>query len=180
MRLDDLLHEFQSSALPSVPDIDQVLAKADRQRAVRRSVAGLGVAAAAVFAFIVTRPQPQATHPIAVAALNTPMVTSAATTTTHLAPTTLTIPPALTTAPKRRSTRTERVPAAQLFYELPDARYLPAPESLHVVRVAVSEERLYALGWLDRAPRNTDRQMDLLLGQDGLARAIRMVDYSFE
>jgi hypothetical protein len=72
------------------------------------------------------------------------------------------------------------VPAAEedtdaSFYPLPEAEALPAVENAMVVRVQLPVSSLQLMG----VPVNEERadasvQADLLLGQDGLARAVRL------
>jgi hypothetical protein len=63
------------------------------------------------------------------------------------------------------------------FYPLPEAEALPAVENAMVVRVQLPVSSLQLMG----VPVNEDSadlsvQADLLLGQDGLARAVRLVE----
>lgn len=63
------------------------------------------------------------------------------------------------------------------FYPLPDADGLPPVESAMVVRVQVPMSSLELIGF----PVNQDRDSDpveaeVLLGQDGLARGVRLVE----
>ncbi len=63
------------------------------------------------------------------------------------------------------------------FYPLPEAEALPAVESAMVVRVQLPASSLQLMG----VPVGEERgdssvQADLLLGQDGLARAVRLVE----
>jgi hypothetical protein len=86
---------------------------------------------------------------------------------------TLSVPP--------KSVRVRRVPAraeevAINFYRLPDADELPPMESATIVRVQLPMSSLRLIG----LPVNEDRaaesiQADMLLGQDGLARGVRIV-----
>jgi len=67
--------------------------------------------------------------------------------------------------------------AAADFYPLPDADALPPVESAMVVRVQMPMESLESIGF----PVNPDRAADpveaeVLLGQDGLARGVRLVE----
>jgi hypothetical protein len=63
------------------------------------------------------------------------------------------------------------------FYPLPEAEVLPAVESAMVVRVQLPVSSLQLMG----VPISNERagasvEADLLLGQDGLARAVRLVE----
>jgi hypothetical protein len=63
------------------------------------------------------------------------------------------------------------------FYPLPEAEALPAVDNAMVVRVQLPVSSLQLMG----VPVNEDSadlsvQADLLLGQDGLARAVRLVE----
>ena len=63
------------------------------------------------------------------------------------------------------------------FYPLPDADGLPPVESAMVVRVQLPVSSLELIGF----PMNQDRDSDpveaeLLLGQDGMARGVRLVE----
>jgi hypothetical protein len=63
------------------------------------------------------------------------------------------------------------------FYPLPDADGLPPVESAMVVRVQLPMSSLELIGF----PVNQDRDSDpveaeVLLGQDGLARGVRLVE----
>jgi hypothetical protein len=61
------------------------------------------------------------------------------------------------------------------FYPLPEAEALPAVETAMVVRVQLPVSSLQLMG-VPVSEENTDAsvQADLLLGQDGLARAVRL------
>ena len=62
------------------------------------------------------------------------------------------------------------------FYPLPEADALPPVENAMVVRVQVPLSSLRLMGYpVDEDGRGTAVQADLLLGQDGLARGVRLV-----
>ena len=66
---------------------------------------------------------------------------------------------------------------AESFYRLPDADILPPLDSAVIVRVQLPLSSLAAMG----VPVDEDRasesvQADLLLGQDGLARGVRLIN----
>lgn len=63
------------------------------------------------------------------------------------------------------------------FYPLPEAEGLPPVENATVIRVQLSVESLQSMGLDMNADNPTDQvQADILLGQDGLARAVRFVE----
>ena len=75
-----------------------------------------------------------------------------------------------------RKAANRRRPASLEFYALPDADSLPPVETATVVRVQLPMSSLRLIGF----PINEDRageavQADVLLGQDGLARGVRLV-----
>jgi hypothetical protein len=62
------------------------------------------------------------------------------------------------------------------FYPLPEAEALPAVESAMVVRVQLPVSSLQLMGVPDSEERaDSSVEADLLLGQDGLARGVRLV-----
>ncbi len=63
------------------------------------------------------------------------------------------------------------------FYPLPEADALPPLESALVVRVQLPLASLQLIGFPINEERAADRvEADLLLGQDGLARGVRLVE----
>jgi hypothetical protein len=63
------------------------------------------------------------------------------------------------------------------FYPLPEAEALPAVENAMVVRVQLSASSLRLMGVpLDEENADAAVQAELLLGQDGLARGVRLVE----
>jgi len=67
--------------------------------------------------------------------------------------------------------------AAGDFIPLPNADQLPQDEDLNVVRVEVPRSAMIALGYSVRADRASERvRADVLMGSDGLARAVRFLD----
>jgi len=75
-----------------------------------------------------------------------------------------------------RKPSSRRRPSSLEFYALPDADSLPPLETATVVRVQLPMSSLRLIGF----PINEDRageavQADVLLGQDGLARGVRLV-----
>jgi hypothetical protein len=63
------------------------------------------------------------------------------------------------------------------FYPLPDAEALPPVESAMVVRVQMPMSSLELIGFPINQDRASDRvEAEVLLGQDGLARGVRLVE----
>jgi hypothetical protein len=63
------------------------------------------------------------------------------------------------------------------FYPLPDAEALPPVESAMVVRVQMPMASLELIGFPINQDRASDRvEAEVLLGQDGLARGVRLVE----
>jgi HAMP domain-containing protein len=63
------------------------------------------------------------------------------------------------------------------FIPVPNADRLPPNEDLNVVRVEVPRSAMIALGYSVTADRAAERvRADVLLGSDGLARAVRFLD----
>ncbi len=61
------------------------------------------------------------------------------------------------------------------FYPLPQAEALPDVESAMVVRVQLPISSLRSMGFPVDEERTDEVQAELLLGQDGLARGVRLV-----
>ncbi len=63
------------------------------------------------------------------------------------------------------------------FYPLPAAEALPAVETAMVVRVELPMSSLRLMGYpVNEEPSGEPVQADVLLGQDGLARGVRVVE----
>ena len=76
----------------------------------------------------------------------------------------------------RRANRSEDVELVTRFFQLREGEDLTALESLQVVRVELTSSALGELGLLvDTETANEPVKADVLVGQDGLARAIRFV-----
>jgi hypothetical protein len=67
--------------------------------------------------------------------------------------------------------------AGGAFIPLPNADRLPQVDDLNVVRVEVPRSAMIALGYSVAADRASERvRADVLMGSDGLARAVRFLD----
>jgi HAMP domain-containing protein len=67
--------------------------------------------------------------------------------------------------------------AGEGFVPVPNADRLPPNEDLNVVRVEVPRSAMIALGYSVTADRAAERvRADVVLGSDGLARAVRFLD----
>jgi len=63
------------------------------------------------------------------------------------------------------------------FYPLPEAEALPAVENAMVVRVQMPVSSLRLMGFpLEEERADAAVQAELLLGQDGLARGVRLAE----
>ncbi|MGI8989620.1 MAG: hypothetical protein ACR2I2_08560 [Bryobacteraceae bacterium] len=143
-------------------DLETILLAAFAKRAKRRAVwkrawvtAGGAIAAAVILATIWRTPQREVLHALPFKAQRAPLVQAAA------------IPPEsppVLARPKRRHPRKPPQPTetASEFYPIPYADPLTPVERAEVVRVRV-DDRLNA---------------ELIVGQDGLARAIRFINAS--
>jgi hypothetical protein len=82
-------------------------------------------------------------------------------------------------SPKTASVRRSHPQSAEVavnFYRLPDADELPPMESATIVRVQLPMSSLRLIGLPVSEERAAESiQADMLLGQDGLARAVRFV-----
>jgi hypothetical protein len=62
------------------------------------------------------------------------------------------------------------------FYPVPDADALPPVENAMVIRVEMTPESLRLMGFaVDEEPAADRMEADVLIGQDGLARGVRLV-----
>jgi hypothetical protein len=182
MRIEDLLDEYKA-ALNEAPlgDFDALLAaEAARQRR-RRIVLPLFAAAAAAICMVLALPRPVAppqTPPApAQAPAQAPLPVLAA-----AAPE----PAPETARPIRKSSaRLKPIPADRPaledppFIPLAQSRLLPQSDVMQVLRVSVSSDRLAALGIATptayNAEGNSQVAAELLLGDDGLVRAVRVL-----
>ena len=99
---------------------------------------------------------------------------------THkIAPPELTVATAVAAPPRRpRPPRRQQPPAevATGFFTLPEARDLPPVESETVVRVQLPRYTMRLVGLPVNEERANERiRADMVLGQDGIARAVRFV-----
>ncbi len=168
MKLDGLVKEYGETLTAPIPDFAAVLAES-RRRKQRRWIGSLtGMAAAASVAWILWLPKP-AEVKVTVA----PVVASL--------PLELAAPAVV--APKLRAVHRAAVPVREEtgFVAIAEMRMLPQPQTYQVLRVSVSGQRLMALGVLQ--PNQVMRptmMADVLLGDDGMARAIRVVGNEYE
>jgi hypothetical protein len=168
MKLQELLEEYRDS-LPSesVPAFDELL-KQQKRRQTRRIWLSAGLAAAACLMAVLgwnARQRPIAVVPVPVVAkVPAPVeveVVSA-------------VPdPLVKRAVKKRPKAVDEVSG---FVAIAENSMLPQPAMFQVLRVSVSGQRLAALGVLrpDQFVRPT-MTADVLLGDDGMARAVRVV-----
>ena len=90
------------------------------------------------------------------------------------------VPPSMSrgrrTPPIDRPGVHQRVNAVGEFVSLPGAAALPPLESGHLVRIRLPVSVLPTLGVMPPLSQRTEVRADVLVGQDGLARAVRLVD----
>jgi hypothetical protein len=164
MRLDDLLKEYGETLTAPVADFSAILADSRRRRRQRWMVGLVGLAAAACACWMLLAPR----APRRVEEQNIAPIAAAST------------PVAAKTVPAagRRPARARRPIAREEtdFVALAETSMLPKPQTYQVVRVSVSGERLFALGVL-RPNQSIQPRMvaDVLLGDDGIARAVRVM-----
>lgn len=172
MKLDGLLKEYGETLTVPIPDFPALMAEARRrkQRAWIGSLAGL--AAAACVAWMLWLPKVEEVRvPVAVAT----------------APVMASVPSGIVAldviVPKLRAVRRVAPPVREEtgFVAIAETRMLPQPQSYQVLRVSVSGQRLMALGVL--RPNQVMSPMmtaDVLMGDDGMARAVRVVGNEYE
>lgn len=190
MRLKDLLQEYREDYLDSTPapgldgfeallqkELQQRQQRRQQQQRQRRIVLPIFAAAAALaLAVLLPRPSGPARPSSSGEA---PVVAQAE----RVASTLETV--AARPQPVRRRMRLSQPipPAPQRswteFVPLPQSRLLPEPDVLQVLRVSVSSERLAALGIAAPATYSESGESnvaaELLLGDDGLIRAVRVL-----
>ncbi len=171
MKLDGLLKEYGETLTAPIPDFAALMAESKwrKQRAWIGSLAGL--AAAASVAWILLMPKAEAVR-VPVVAVGAPVMASApAVVINPVAP------------PRLRTVRRAASPVREEsgFVAIAETRMLPQPQTYQVLRVSVSGQRLMALGVL--RPNQVMLPImiaDVLLGDDGLARAVRVVGNEYE
>jgi hypothetical protein len=167
MKLDGLLKEYGETLTAPIPDFAALMtvARRRRQRAWMASFAGL--AAAACLAWMLWMPKVEAVR-VPVEAVAAPLVARA---------------PVEVVTPKLRNVRRKPAPAREEagFIAIAEMRMLPQPQTYQVLRVSVSGQRLMALGVLrpNQLMRPT-MMADVLMGDDGIARAVRVVGNEYE
>ena len=173
MKLDGLLKEYRES-LPVAPALDfEALKKREQRKS--NSWWVLGLAAAACLAMIWMWPQAVKRElPVRVVVKNEAPVQVAITAPVPVAKRAVHVArPGRRSVPQRLKSQVE---VEDGFVALGASSMLPRPDTFQVLRVSVSGPRLAALGVLrpDQPVSNT-MTADVLLGDDGMARAIRVV-----
>ncbi len=162
-----------SSPREASPELEARLAAAFRRQTKKRKLfrwipAVAATAAAAAFLAILIRPTSVPPPPAAI--------------TYQAAAPALTVSTApVTPGPRRRHTVRRPAPAppnevATSFFALPEARDLPPAEAATLVRVQVPRSTMRLVGLpVNEERANEGIRADMLLGQDGIARAVRFV-----
>lgn len=168
MKLDELLKEYRES-MPASPKLDfDALERRELGRRQRMRWMGI-VAAAAAIAMIMLflKPQPTPMTPVTPAIVAAPIVRPVEQ---------VAAPIVRPVVSHHAATRKRRPRVVNEFIAIGEASMLPAPQSLQVMRVSLSGARLAALGLLPAGRGLEDRMTaDVLTGEDGMARAIRLV-----
>jgi hypothetical protein len=89
------------------------------------------------------------------------------------------IAPAVTVRgrPARLKRRRQSAEAARGFIALPGSETLPVPVAPHILRVRISKGELRQFGFEAPPPMMAEFvRADFMLGEDGLARAVRLID----
>jgi hypothetical protein len=154
------------------PTVEQALLASFRARNARRrrvvwgSAAGAFAAAAAVMTFFFSGPAPKPSNPVAHAIRPAaPDVQEASGE-----------PQQDSDLPQARFAVVRTDDVASSFYPLPEAADLPAIETAIVVRVEMPASSLQFMGVLVGDDASADPvEADVLLGQDGLARGVRLI-----
>ena len=186
LRLTEWLGDYRDSLdQVSTPGRVETLLRAEVRRRRRIPVApwllAVGAAAALALGIWIGRSRPVAPAPVA--KLRTPAVTEL-------------VPSAepeqageLALSPRRMpSSRPRGLPAAPaqqiaspaaIFVMLPGTELMPPAQDLQVLRVRIPRTRIQALGWPVNVDRLDERVLaDVMVGEDGVARAIRLVQVS--
>lgn len=169
-RLDDALRAVAGSGPQGAPiAVEAALRREFRQRAHWRRIrigaswAGLtAVAAAGIIAFMLARPAEIRPPKALWARIEVPQIPATR--------------PVARQQVRRRRVKPQATEVATSFYSLPEASSMTPLEYGSVVRVQLPRSAMRVVG----LPVNQDRvleriQADVLLGQDGLARAIRFI-----
>ncbi len=170
MKLDGLLKEYGETLTTPIPDFAALLAESKRRK--RRVWVGSlsALAAAACVAWMLWLPKVEHVQvPLAVA----PAIVASA--------------PAEVAAPVvARNLRPAKKSAPPVreefgFVSIAESGMLPQPQGYQVLRVSVSGQRLMALGVLrpNQVMRPT-MTADVLLGDDGMARAVRVLGSEYD
>ncbi|WP_031495982.1 hypothetical protein [Bryobacter aggregatus] len=171
MKLDSLLNEYRD-ALPAAPAFDfEALLQREQARRRRNRIVSIGLlaAAASLAIWFGRRPVPVSIvtpPPLPVAAVGAPSVEPV-------------VLPVAAPAPRRRKPhlppKTEQPNSWSGFIALAQAEMLPEPVTLQVLRINISRDRLTALGLVQaQLEPNANVTAEVLLGEDGMARAIRI------
>ena len=173
MNVDDLLHEYRESLLPGTAlDFHALLRKAAQRRRRRLTVAWVAMAAAACFAAYAVFPHPESHRPHSL-----PTVPVAAVHSVELPIVSASIPPKAN-LPRRRPPAITPSPIIwSKFVPLAETDMLPNPGTMQLLSISVSRDRLSSLGVI---PISTGDDFEItaqvLLGDDGMARAIRVAN----
>jgi hypothetical protein len=167
MKLDDLLNQYREELdETAAPELGHLFEEPVRPAATRYSrwFALAGLAAASVALAIWLRPAPASIPPPLARAVPTKPIEV----------------PLIAAPPARLATRRAPRPEPQIqiapFVAIAETEMLPEPRLYQVVRVSVDEERLVGLGLRDARLRpGTKVAAQVLLGDDGIARAIRVL-----
>ncbi|HEV2687835.1 MAG TPA: hypothetical protein VGV35_04750 [Bryobacteraceae bacterium] len=139
---------------------------AARRRNVWWTVGGVAAVAAAILVMLWMQPAQRKAAP-SVASVSNPLPAKAASPS---------IAPVLQPAVRIRKPARRPGPEQLSFYALPDSDALPPLENATVVRVQLPMSSLRLIGFPISEDRAGERiQADVLLGQDGLARGVRLV-----
>ena len=168
MKLDGLLKEYGETLTTPIPDFAALMAAA-RRRKQRAWIGGLaGLAAAACLAWMLWLPKVEEVR-VPVEGASAPVMAS--------------VPAAIVVAPKLRAVRRATPPVREEtgFVAIAETRMLPQPQTYQVLRVSVSGQRLMALGVLrPNQVMSPTMTADVLMGDDGMARAVRVVGNDYE
>lgn len=191
-KLARLLREYAEElrAVPPPPNVEAaLLAVLEESRVARKRSGSLwwwgavaGAAAAACLAVVMLRPSPVAAPaptapPAVVAVAEAPNPASVQPASVQAAP--VQAAPVVAQRPRAIS-RNSRPVARELvseFVPLAENEFLPAPRQAQVYRVSVPRSTLASLGFPVEDELRPDSRLtaDVLMDQDGLARAVRLV-----